>query len=70
MWIGQVLPGRFDVRKRLSGRKLLHDTVYKDGVFGGVLVSGRFDVSNGMFSKIRGLYVGKSGNRLFNYDLC
>jgi hypothetical protein len=48
MWIGQVLPGRFDVRKRLSGRKLLHDTVYKDGVFGGVLVPGRFDVTDSL----------------------
>jgi hypothetical protein len=43
------LSGWFDVRKRLSGWKLLFDTIHKDNVLGWVLVSCRLDVTDCMW---------------------
>jgi hypothetical protein len=67
MWIRQVLPGRFDVRKRLSGRKLLHDTVYKDDVLGRLLVPSRVDVTDSLsIDTGKRSEMGKSGCRLYD----
>jgi hypothetical protein len=60
------LSGWFDVRKRLSGWKLLFDTIYEDDVFCWVLVSSWIDGSDSLsIDTGKRTKMGQPGRRLY-----